>query len=61
MKEPSNAETRMSDAQFAFIIALIGCPLAAAGVFLEIPLLLVFGIMLAPIAFMTTGRPVIDS
>lgn len=51
----------MSDTQFGIIIAVIGCPMAAAGAFLEIPLLMVLGIMLAPIAFAFRGRPASDS
>ena len=37
-------------------MALVGCPLAVAGVILEMPLLLVLGIMLSPIACIFRGR-----
>lgn len=51
----------MSEAQFGVIIPLIGCPPAVGGVFLQIPLLMVLGTMLPPIAFLFRGRPASDS
>jgi len=51
----------MSNTRFGIMIALVGCPMAAAGVFFEMPLLMVLGIMLAPIAFAFRGKPASDS
>lgn len=56
MNTPTPSKTRMSDARFAIPVALVGCPLAVAGVILEMPLLLVLGIMLSPIACIFRGR-----
>jgi hypothetical protein len=51
----------MSNTRFGIMIALVGCPMAAAGVFFEMPLLMVLGIMIAPIAFAFRGKPASDS
>jgi hypothetical protein len=57
MKEPNKPASPMSDVQFCIICAVMGCLLAATGVFLDMPLLMVLGIMLPAFASVFRGKP----